>query len=438
MRDTSPAVDDLILVSVDDHVVEPPGLFDRHVPERWRDRAPRVERRDGFDVWTFDGRDVPNIALNAVAGLPPHRYGIDPTSFVDLRPGTYDVDARVRDMDANGVLASLCFPSFPQFCGQLFARTDDKELAHVMVQAYNDWHIDEWCGSHPGRFIPLAIPPLWDPELMAAEVRRVAAKGCHAVTFSENPAKLGHPSWHDPYWDPFFAACADTGTVICLHIGSSSDMVLTAMDAPVTVQMSLQPVNIMQCAGDIVWSRVPQRFPGIRFALSEGGMGWVPYFLERCDFTYQHHREWTGVDLGGRMPSEVFRDHVLTCFIDDPAGIAQRHEIGVERITWECDYPHSDSTWPESPERLAPSLAGCTPEEVAMITHENAMRWFSFDPFAHRSKSDCTVGALRQTATDWDVAIRDLDTPWSPPTEPITQERKLAAIQRISQASAAR
>jgi len=438
MEPVVPAVDDMILISVDDHVVETPGLFDRHVPERWRDQAPRVERRDGFDVWTFDGRDVPNIALNAVAGLPPHRYGIDPTSFADLRPGTYDVDARVRDMDANGVLASMCFPSFPQFCGQLFARTDDKELAHVMVQAYNDWHIDEWCGSHPGRFIPLAIPPLWDPELMAAEVRRGSAKGCHAVTFSENPAKLGHPSWHDPYWDPFFAACADTGTVICLHIGSSSDMVLTAMDAPVTVQMSLQPVNIMQCAADIIWSRVPQRFPAIRFALSEGGMGWVPYFLERADFTYQHHREWTGVDLGGRMPSEVFRDHVLTCFIDDPAGIAQRHEIGVERITWECDYPHSDSTWPESPERLAPSLAGCTPEEVAMITHENAMRWFSFDPFAHRPKAECTVAALRATATDWDVSMRDLDLPWTPPAGAITQAEKVAAIQRISQASAAR
>ena len=431
--------DDLILVSVDDHVVEPPGMFEQHLPVQYKSLAPKVVRKkDGTDVWYFNGNQIPNLALNAVVGRPPEEYGMEPTSYEQLRPGCYDVHERIRDMNANGMLASMCFPSFPQFCGQLFARTDDKALAHVMVQAYNDWHIDEWCGSHPGRFIPLAIPPLWDPALMAAEVRRVSAKGCHAVTFSENPAKLGHPSWHDPYWDPFFAACADTGTVICLHIGSSSDMVLTAMDAPVTVQMSLQPVNIMQCAADIIWSRVPQRFPDIRFALSEGGMGWVPYFLERADFTYQHHRQWTGVDLGGRLPSEVFRDHVLTCFIDDPAGIAQRHEIGVERITWECDYPHSDSTWPESPERLAPSLAGCTPDEVAMITHENAMRWFSFDPFAHRPKADCTVAALRATATDWDVSMRDLDLPWTPPAAAITQAEKLAAIQRISQASAAR
>jgi len=434
----APEVDDLILISVDDHVVEPPGMFDAHVPDRWRDQAPRVERRDGFDVWTFDGRDVPNIALNAVAGRPPHRYGIDPTSFADIRPGCYDVHARVQDMNANGVLASMCFPSFTQFCGQLFARTDDKDLALVMVQAYNDWHIDEWCGAYPERFIPLSIPPLWDPGLMAGEVRRVAAKGCHAVTFSENPAKLGHPSWHDPYWDPFFAACEDTGTVICLHIGSSSDMVLTAMDAPVTVQMTLQPLNIVQCAADIVWSRVPQQFPALRFALSEGGMGWVPYFLERCDFTYEHHGEWTGVDLGGRRPSEVFREHVITCFIDDPAGLAQRHEIGVERITWECDYPHSDSTWPRSPEVLAPSLAGCTPAEVAAITHENAMRTFAFDPFAIRPRERSTVRALRAEAGDWDVEIRDLDAPWSKPARAITQKEKLEAIGRIVQASAAR
>ena len=99
-------------------------------------------------------------------------------------------------MNANGVLGSMCFPSFIQFCGQLFARTEDKELALAMLQAYNDWHIETWCGAYPGRFIPLSIPAIWDPELMAAEVRRVAAKGCHAVTFSENPSKLGWPSFH--------------------------------------------------------------------------------------------------------------------------------------------------------------------------------------------------------------------------------------------------
>ncbi|TMK61054.1 MAG: amidohydrolase, partial [Actinobacteria bacterium] len=119
---------------------------------------------------------------------------------------------------------------------------------------YNDWHIESWCDAHPGRFIPLSVPTLWDPELMADEVRRVEKKGCHAVTFSENPAPLGLPSWHSDHWDPFLAACADEGTVVCVHIGSSSEMVITAPDAPMDVLITLSPINIVKAAADILWS----------------------------------------------------------------------------------------------------------------------------------------------------------------------------------------
>ena len=125
----------------------------------------------------YEGQELPNIGLNAVAGKPPEEYGIEPTSFAEMRRGCYDIDQRVADMNANGVLGSMCFPSFPQFCGQLFSRTEDKDVALAMVRAYNDWHVDEWCGTYPGRFIPLAIPPIWDPKLMADEVRRMAAEG---------------------------------------------------------------------------------------------------------------------------------------------------------------------------------------------------------------------------------------------------------------------
>jgi hypothetical protein len=180
--------EDFILVSVDDHVVEPPGMFEQHLPPQWKPRAPRVVRKkDGSDVWVFEGAQMPNIGLNAVVGRPPEEYGMEPTSFDQLRPGTYDIHARIGDMNVNGVLAQMCFPSFPGFSGNLFARQADKELALVMLRAYNDWHIDEWAGTYPGRFIPLALPPIWDPKLMGDEVRRVAKKGCHAISFSENP-----------------------------------------------------------------------------------------------------------------------------------------------------------------------------------------------------------------------------------------------------------
>jgi hypothetical protein len=392
-------IDELILVSVDDHVVEPGHLFDGRLPARYAGEAPKLVRlANGTDVWQYQGQTLPNIGLNAVAGRPPAEYGADPTSFADMRPGCFDTDARVADMNANGVLGSMCFPSFPQFCGQLFARTNDKDLALALVRAYNDWHIEEWCGTHPGRFIPLAIPPLWDPQLMADEVRRVAAMGCHAVTFSENPEKLKHPSFHNAYWDPFWQACEDEGTVVCLHIGSSSELVITSVEAPVNVMITLQPVNIVQAAADLVWSRVLHTFPGLRFALSEGGIGWIPYFLERADYVYRHHRDWTGADLGGHLPSELFLDRIICCFIDDEAGLEQRHKLNLANLTWECDYPHSDSTWPTSPEVLAPSLAGLPAGEVEQITHLNAMRLFRYDPFAHRPPERCTVGALRAEA----------------------------------------
>ncbi len=396
--------DDLILISVDDHVVEPPDMFQNHLPAKYKDAAPRVVvAEDGSDVWLYEGQQLPNIGLNAVAGKPHEEYGIEPTTFAEMRTGCYDIHDRVKDMNANGVLGSMCFPSFPQFCGQLFARTQDKQVALAMLQAYNDWHVDEWCGSYPGRFIPLALPPVWDPQLMAAEVHRMAAKGCRAVTFSENPEKLGWPSFHNEHWDPFWQAVSDTGTVVCLHIGSSSQLTITSVEAPINVMISLQPMNLVQAAADLLWSRVMTEFPLVRFALSEGGIGWIPYFLERVDYVYEHHQAWTGQDLPMK-PSELFKERFITCFIDDASGLKNREDVGIKQMTWECDYPHSDSTWPESPERLAKSLAGIPDDEIRAITYENAMRLFHYDPFAHLPIEESTVAALRKQAIGVDTS----------------------------------
>jgi predicted TIM-barrel fold metal-dependent hydrolase len=398
--------EDLILVSVDDHIVEPPGMFDDRLPARYQDLAPKlIQKDDHTEVWSYQGQEMPNIGLNAVVGRPPEEYGIEPTSFSQMRPGCYDVRERIRDMNANGVLGSMCFPSFPQFCGQLFARTEDKDVALAMLRAYNDWHIEDWCGAAPGRFIPLSLPVLWDPQLAADEVHRVAAKGCHAVTFSENPEKLGWPSFHSDHWDPFWQACSDEGTVPCLHIGSSSQLVITSVEAPIDVLISLQPMNVVQAAADLLWSPVLRKFPDLRIALSEGGIGWIPYLLERVDYVYEHHRAWTGQDFGDMLPSQVFNERIITCFIDDAFGVANRGYLNLDNITWECDYPHSDSTWPHSPEAAMKYLAEVPDEDIDKITHLNAMRHFSYDPFAFRPREQCTVGALRAEAGDVDLRL---------------------------------
>ena len=276
-----------------------------------------------------------------------------------------------------------------------------------MVQAYNDWHIDEWCGSHPGRFIPRALPAIWDPEAMAAEIRRVAEKGCHALTFSENPSKLGWPSIHSDHWDPVWQACSDQSVVVCMHIGSSSQLTITSPDAPMDVMITLQPMNIVQAAADLVWSSALRRFPDLKVALSEGGIGWIPYFLERIDYNYDRHHAWTGQDFGDKLPSEVFNDHVLTCFIDDKFGLLSKDSLNMDMVTWECDYPHSDSNWPESPEIFAQSATGLTDEEIDKVSHLNAMRHFHYDPLSMLGgRQNCTVGALRGQVVGRDVAIR--------------------------------
>jgi predicted TIM-barrel fold metal-dependent hydrolase len=159
-------------------------------------------------------------------------------------------------------------------------------------------------------------------------------------------------------------------------------------------------------------------FPDVRFALSEGGIGWIPYFLERSDYVYEHHQAWTGQDLP-MLPSELFRERFITCFIDDAAGVAQREQVGIDRITWECDYPHSDSTWPDSPERLHRSLGGVSDAEIDAITHENASRLFHYDPFSVLPKEEATVGALRARATTVDTSPRSSGKPIHRPDSPV-------------------
>ena len=402
--------EDMILISVDDHIVEPPDMFVNHLPKKYIDDAPRlIHNADGSDMWKFRDIVIPNVALNAVAGRPKEEYGLEPQGLDEIRPGCYDVDERVKDMNAGGVLGSICFPSFPGFAGRLFA-TEDPDFSLALVQAYNDWHIDEWCGAYPARFIPMALPVIWNAQQCADEVRRVSKKGVHAITFSENPAAMGYPSFHDEYWNPLWKALCDTDTVLNVHIGSSGKLAITAPDAPMDVMITLQPMNIVQAAADLLWSRPIKEYPNLKIGLSEGGTGWIPYFLERADRTYEMHSLWTGQDFGGKVPSEVFREHFLTCFISDPIGVKLRHEIGLDNIAWEADYPHSDSMWPEAPEELFEVLtANNVPDdEVNKITYQNAMRWYSFDPFAHITREQATVGALRKAAEGHDVSIQAL------------------------------
>jgi len=397
--------DDMILVSVDDHICEPADMFAGHVPEKYREHTPRVVTDDqGRQQWWYGEVKGRNLGLNAVAGKPPEYFNVDPLSYDDMRPGCYDVDERVRDMSAGGVLAGLNFPNWPGFTGQVLNSGPDPEVNLVMVQAYNDWHVDEWCGAHPGRFIPCGVLPYFDIEESAKEIRRLADKGCHAVTFSENPAAIGAPSIHSGEWDPVFAACVETGTVLCCHVGSSSKGAATTADAPAAVPMSISSTMSIYTLGDLLWADFWNRFPDLRFSLTEGDIGWIPYFLQRAEHTLKRHNAWIKAELPkGMTPRELFRDRILCCFIDDAVGVRLLDEFNVDNVCWENDYPHSDSSWPRSPESLEVLFAGLDDATVDKITHENAMRHYQFDPFATRPKDQCTAAALRAEVGDVDT-----------------------------------
>jgi len=401
--------DELILISVDDHIAEPADMFDAHVPARYKDRAPKVvtEADTGDQQWWYEGVKGRNLGLNAVAGKPREYFNTNPSRYDEMRPGCYEVDARVKDMSAGGQLAGLNFPNFTGFSGQVLNQGPDREVNLVMIKAYNDWHVDEWCGAHPGRFIPCGILPLFDVEEAAKEVRRLAGKGVHAVTFSENPEALGMPSIHSGHWDPLFGACSDEEVVLCCHLGSSSKSAMTTVDAPASVPMTLSSAGTAFTLGDLMWADFWWRFPNLKFSLTEGDIGWIPYFLQRAEHVHERHSGWTKHWFPeGKGPSDVFLERVLCCFINDPVGIELLHRFNVDNVCWESDFPHSDSTWPNAPETLEVLFAKTDDASTNKITHENAMKHYHFDPFTTRAKEQCTVAALRAEAADVDTVTR--------------------------------
>ena len=386
------------IISVDDHVVEPPHLFERWLPKPFRDdpRAPRIERvgiasmthisgqtydivydesQPKSDAWYYEDLVQPHKRHVAAVGFARDDMTLSPITYDEMRPGCYDPQARLDDMDLDHVEASLCFPTFPRFCGQTFAEAHDKDLALACVRAYNDWMVEEWCGDSGGRLIPLCIVPLWDVELAAEEVRRNAARGVTAVAFSEITAKLGLPSLHSGYWEPFFDACDETDTLVCMHIGSSSQMPATSADAPTAVGATLSFGNAMSSLSDFLFSGVLVRHPRLRLAYSEGQIGWMPYILERADDVWLQHRAWGGVqDLVPEPPSTYFHRQVFGCFFRDRHGLESLHRIGVDNVTFETDYPHTDSTWPDSKKIFEEQVAGLDDETVWKLARGNAIR----------------------------------------------------------------
>ncbi len=387
-------------ISVDDHLIEPARLWQERIPAGRRDQAPHIVRDGDAEFWQYEDRSIVTTGLNAVAGKKREEFSPEPITYEDMRPGCYEPAARVADMDQGFVLSSMMFPSFPRYCGQVFHEAKDKDLALLCVKAWNDFILEEFAAAYPGRFIPMMIIPLWDPVAAAAEIERTAALGAKSIAFSENPTKLGLPSIHTDYWDPVFRAADQTGFVISMHVGSSSNLIRTSDDMPTLAFMAYSAAaNQAGTLLDWLFSGLFDRYPNLNIALSEGSIGWIPYFLERAEQVVDKQRFWASrfdinmnaahdrgeakLEASFSLDTDIrrlFSEHVYGTFIEDQAGIRLLDIIGEDNVMLECDYPHSDSTWPETVSLASKWLDHLSDDVQHKITVGNASRVYNFTP----------------------------------------------------------
>jgi predicted TIM-barrel fold metal-dependent hydrolase len=393
-----PAPDHLFcpIYSVDDHVLEPPTLFEGRLPSRLQAGAPFVQTtEDGLPMWVIDGTAWPITLANAAAGVDRSQWGWFCVKLDELRASVSDPKARLSDMDLAGVWASLCFGSIVWgFAGTRISQMSDREIGLATLRAYNDWMIEEWCGVAPERYIPCQLPWMAQPEVAALEIRRNAERGFRSVSFSENPEGLGFPSVYDRCWDPFFAACQETGTVVNLHVGSSGNTRQPSTMSPSDVSAVLFPVNGLEAMVDWIFAGVPSRFPDLKIALSEAGASWVPMALERLRRAYRNDvgGSWP---VGAPEPEELVHRNFFFCSLEDPSAFRLLDLIGEDNIMVEVDFPHFDTTWPGCQEMVRSQLRTLSPNLIRQICYGNAARLYRFAPPPTELVASSEVGAKR-------------------------------------------
>jgi predicted TIM-barrel fold metal-dependent hydrolase len=371
------------VISTDDHIIEPDGMFDGRLPKEFADRTPTLHETEETAAWHVPGVDHPveMSGLSTAAGQKVEEFSTKSKTFDQMRPGCYDSKERLKDMDADGVDVHVCFPTLPGLAGITFVEIEDKPYAAALMRAYNDWLIEEWCAADPERVLGAAILPLWDMDAAAAEIRRVAAAGLKCISLPSTPGSVaGVAGFADPGWAPVWDAMSETGLPAEIHIvsGKADVSALGSLGVGAEIFVALAPSTNMSTVAVLLFSGILRKWPKLKFISAESGIGWLPYFIERADYAHRKHRFWTGSNIDV-MPSDLFRQSIYANFISDRAGIEGRHLIGVDNIMIGTDYPHTDSSWPDTQRVIKEQMGDIPQEEREKILWRNAVRVFQLN-----------------------------------------------------------
>jgi len=364
------------VISVDDHVLERPAVWTARLSSaRWGVRIPHIQPdADGTDNWVVDGQArrldglVPVGALLADRAQPATRWS-------EVPKAAYEPSERLQAMDADGVEASVLYPTVAGSAGETFGRITDPELELACVQAYNDWLIDEWAAASP-RFIPQCIVPIWPPKITVAEIRRAVGRGHRGVVFPSVPMELRDvPHVNEPDYDPVWSVCEELAVPLCLHAGASE-----AIQVPVPADFSparaaafqsvTRQASSISILVHLLISRVLMRHPKLKVVFAESSLSWGAYQVEFADQQFKEDGLMLeGYDL---LPSQLFQRQCYFTGWYGRAGIDTREIIGIDNIMWGTNFPRSTSTWPHTQAELAEVLRGVPESDRDRILFQNA------------------------------------------------------------------
>jgi predicted TIM-barrel fold metal-dependent hydrolase len=364
------------VVSSDDHLQETDDTWVKRVPSNLRDRVPRLRRTPDGDIWFIDGKPAGGLSLSIQAGHKFEEYRADKVFWEDARPGCYDPAERLKDMNVDGVDAQVLYPNVTLGAFTL----DDLELQFACLRAYNDY-LSEFCAADPARLIGIGLVPTDDMEVGVAELRRIAKlKGLRGAMLPTFPR--GEPLNSSTY-EPLWRTAAELGLPMHIHLRTGSRHT-GALFGKTTgelvgdrcVILNLASLANYEALSRIIFGGVLERHPSLKFVSVEGNIGWLGYFLEKSDRTYKRHRHWTKLELP-KPPSEYFHRQVYATFIEDKVGVMIRKVIGVDNLMWSSDYPHTDTTWPDSKKYIEESLAGVPEDDRYKILAGNAVKLYN-------------------------------------------------------------